>query len=102
MHHLNLDVDLDLFTDQHAAGFERLIPGQAPLAAQDRGVGAEAEAVVAPGIFAAAGLLDVERHRMSRAANREVPRHAITISADALDASALEDHLRELFSVEEI
>src|SRR2546423_4353874 len=50
---LHVDLDLDLVADQDAAGLQRLIPLQTPLAAVDLGRGVGAGALAAPRIFAA-------------------------------------------------
>jgi RNA polymerase sigma factor (sigma-70 family) len=57
---LELDLDLELLRHQHAAGLERLVPAQPPVAAAERGLRAEANPIVAPGVFAATCLLDLE------------------------------------------
>ena len=57
-------VIVDVFADQHAAGLESRIPGQAEVLAVDLGGRGEADAGIAPGILAGrAGAFDVEGHR---------------------------------------
>src|SRR5581483_5194354 len=95
------DVDLDFVAHEHAAGLERLVPLEAPLAAADRALRAETEAIVAPRILAGARLLDVEDDLVRLIANREIARDFV-VAARAFDLLALEDHLREFLRVEEV
>ena len=43
LHRLELDRDLDLLADEHAARLERRVPGEAELAAVERGLGGEGD-----------------------------------------------------------
>src|SRR5262245_34025524 len=59
---LQVELDLDAFADEHAAGLERLVPPQTEVLAIDRGLGGERDALVAPRVRASSPVLDLERH----------------------------------------
>src|SRR5207342_378318 len=65
-------VDGNLVADQHAAGFEDGVPGQAEVLAADRGFGAEAGAGVAEGIDGHAVEFGLEGHGAGDALDGEV------------------------------
>src|SRR5260370_39410150 len=52
------DLDLHLLTDEHAAGLQRLVPGENPVVAVDFRRGREADVAVAPGITGCALYLE--------------------------------------------
>src|SRR5579862_4486055 len=59
LHGLDLELDLDLVADQHAARLEHLVPAQAEILAIDRRRRDEAGALVAPRVLGEAAELDV-------------------------------------------
>ena len=61
-HRFELDVHVDTVADQHAAGFERLVPLQTEILSVDGHFGGETDPFVAPGILGPAAVLDLERH----------------------------------------
>src|SRR5690606_26501716 len=69
---LNLNVDLNLITDQNATGFQRLVPGQTPLLAVDLGARFKPGAQVAPGVGDNPGVLHVEDDRLRHATDGQV------------------------------
>src|SRR5512141_1016758 len=75
LHGLELDRDLDLLADEHAARLERGVPDEAELAAVEGRLGGEARALVAPGILARAGKLGVEDDLLLHAVELKVARH---------------------------
>ena len=101
LHGLELDRDLDLLADEHAAGLERGVPDEPEVAAVERGLGGEAGALVAPRVLAGAGELGVEDHLALHAVQLEVARHAVA-RAGLLDPLRAEGELGVLRDVEEV
>ena len=102
LHHLNLDVDLDLLAHEHAARLEHLVPAQAEVAAVDAALETESEALIAPRILAGAARRRFERHLARRSVKRQVAGDLVDAVAGCLDALAGECELRELLRVEEV
>src|SRR5580692_6323245 len=98
----DLDLDVDLFTDEHTARLEGLVPLEAPVRAVDRRPADEAYARVAPGVLAASRLFHVEHGLLGHAVDGEVARHLEVSLAGPFDALALERDRRELLDVEEV
>ena len=68
----DVEVQLDPLGDEHAAGLERGVPGQAPVLAVDGGAALEADAQVAEGVTGRAGLLELDRDRLGDALDGQV------------------------------
>src|SRR6476469_7338696 len=68
----DVELQLDLLGDQHAAGLERGVPGQVPVLAVDRGRTLEADAQVAEGVTRRAGGLELEGDRLRDALDGQV------------------------------
>src|SRR5437870_3270565 len=98
---LDLDGQLDLVADDHAAGLQREVPGEPEVLAIDRRSRREAGAQLSPHVLLAAGVVDLENDLAGRAADGEVARDAQAARARLLDALAGEGHVREVLGVEE-
>src|SRR5690606_18822518 len=83
----DLHGDADLVADEHAAGLEGRVPGEAELLAGDLGGGGEADALVAEGVGRRAVVLDREGGGLGHAVDREVAVRGELLAA-ALDAGA--------------
>src|SRR5512140_2413485 len=101
LHGLELDRDLDLLADEHAARLERGVPDEAELAAVEGRLGGEARALVAPRVLARAGELGVQDDLLLHAVELEVARHPVA-RAGLLDPARAEGELRVLRDVEEV
>src|SRR5438128_645462 len=66
---LDLDRDLDLVADEHAAGLEELVPRQAEVLAVDRRRGGEAGAIAPPRILDPTRGFDLDDDRLRGAAD---------------------------------
>src|SRR6266567_8031905 len=69
---LDLQLDRDLLSDEHTAGLERLVPGDAPVLAVDLGLGRESRFLVPERVGHEPEVAHPERHRASHATDREV------------------------------
>src|SRR5262245_18819925 len=70
-HAFHFELDVDAIADQHAARLEHLVPLETEVLAVEGGLRDEADALVAPGIFGATAVLDVERDWAGHVADRE-------------------------------
>src|SRR5690349_23275966 len=86
---LRVDRDLDVVADEHTTRLERDVPRETKFAALDLRGGAERGLLVPPRIAGAALILDIQRHRTRNPGDREIARHAETVTA-ALHLRALE------------
>src|SRR4051812_40189149 len=68
---LHLELDVDSVAHEHAAGLQRLVPLQPEVLPIDRGLGGEADALVAPGILGPAAVVNVQTHLASDAPDRQ-------------------------------
>src|SRR5579863_9021836 len=87
---LRFEGEVDVFADQEAAGFEGRVPGKAEVLAIDFGRGGDADAGVAPGVFAGSGGAFYRKSdRLGDAVDSEVAGNGIFGLALALDAGGL-------------
>src|SRR5690606_22314974 len=100
-HRLDLDLDLHLVADQHAARHERLVPVQAVLLAVDARPRGERHALAAPRILDASAILHVEHHGLGVAAHGQLTVHSVVLPL-ALHLRALEADRRVRLHVEEV
>ena len=90
---LDVEGDVDVFADQDAAGLEGRVPAQAEVLAVDLGGGGEADAGVAPGVFAGrAGAFDGEGDGLGDAMEGQVAGDGVVAFALALDRGGFEGH----------
>ena len=68
----DVELELDLVRDEHAAGLERGVPGEAPVLAVDGDVTLEADPDVAERVLSGAGLLEDDRDRLGGALDGQV------------------------------
>src|ERR1700682_1552875 len=101
-HRLDLDLDVDARPDQEAPGLQRLVVGQAEVAAVDVRAGREAGALAAPGVLGAALALHLEHHLAGRPGDGQVARDAHPVVAQVLDLAAAEGEVRVLLHIEEV
>src|SRR5690348_13436681 len=99
---LDVDGDPDVVADEHAAGFERLVPGEAEVAAVDHAREAEAGALAAPRIASPAFGRDVEGDGLGHAVDGDVARQPVAAVAGLHDPGAPERDGRKAFDVEEV
>src|SRR5579863_9988922 len=99
---LQLQLELHAIADQHATGLECLVPLQTEVLAVESAPRREADPFVAPGVLAAAAVLDVERDRTRDVADGQLAGQAVTLRADLLDPRTAEPDLGEMLDVEEI
>src|SRR5207245_1960271 len=69
---LNLNCDLDLIPNGHAASFQQLIPDQSEISPVDLATGAESNALATPGILGLTFEAHIERNRPRHSADREI------------------------------
>src|SRR3954451_9166817 len=97
-----VEEDLDLLADEHAAGLEGLVPVEAEVRALDLADDLETDAGVAPRILVNA-LRDALEDDLARgAANRQVTGDAVGLLVELLDAGGPERQLRVVLDVEEV
>src|SRR6476659_11485172 len=68
----DVELELDLLGDEHAAGLEGGVVGQAPVLAVDGGAALEADAQVAERVACGAGGLEVDRDGVGDALDGQV------------------------------
>src|ERR671918_1127664 len=98
---LEVDLELDLLAHQDAAGVERHIPVEAPVAAIDRARQRATDFAVAGGIDAVAAVLVVELDLVGDALDREIGDDLVAISLLS-DLLGLEDYRGVVLDIEEI
>jgi hypothetical protein len=99
---LHLELDLHAIAHQHTAGLERLVPLEAEVLAVEGPLRGEADPFVAPGVLAAAAVLDVERDLAVDVADGQLAGQAVEFRAELLDPGAAEPDLGEVLDVEEV
>src|SRR3954471_6838426 len=97
-----VDDELDLVADDNAAGLEREVPLEAPLFAAHFGLGAEADAGVAPRGSLRSEVLTLERDRAGHAADSEITVQDEFAVAVVFDVGRRERRVPVLFGVEEV
>src|SRR5262245_24135387 len=102
LHQFGVDRDLHVVADEDAAGLKHLVPLEAVVAPPDLRRRAEAAALAAPRIAAAALGRDVERHLAGHVADREIPYQLELVTVHAGDPRAAEGDVGEIVDVEEI
>src|SRR5687767_8898843 len=91
---LDVDLDLDVFADHHAAGLERSVVGEAEVFAIDRAADGRARTYAAPRIFERRRRsFDRQRDGFGHAFERQVTGNFVTIFAVLRDLGRLERHL---------
>src|SRR4051812_1477922 len=89
-HSLELEGDGDVFAQEHAAGLERGVVGEAEVLAVDLGLRGRAGLVVAVRVLAEAAEVELERDRLGDALDGQV---AVDEEVAALSAHAGRDEL---------
>src|SRR5690606_37204827 len=97
----DLHGDADLVADEHTAGLEGRLPGEAELLAGDLGAGGETDAFVAEGVGGRTVVLDREGGGLGHAVDGEVAEDGELLAA-ALDAGADEGPGRLVLGVPEV
>src|ERR1700730_3525498 len=87
---LEVDLELDIVTEQEAAGLESLVPGQVVVLSVQLGLGGEAHAAVAPWVLALATEAGVKRDLLAFAADGHITDHLEVRRGLTLDSLALE------------
>src|SRR6478672_10520363 len=98
----DVELELDLLADEHAAGLERGVPGQAPVLAVDGGRALEADAQVAEGVTGRAGGLELDGDRLGDALHGQVAGDQPGGGVLALDLGRDEGDLLVVVGVEEV
>src|SRR5918996_4145488 len=98
---LEVDLELDLLAHQDAAGVERHIPVEAPVAAIDRARQRATDLAIAGGIDAPAAVLVVELDLVGDALDGEIADDLVAVSPLS-DLLGLEDHRGVVLDIEEI
>src|SRR3954464_15143565 len=88
-----VEEDLDLLADEHAAGLEGLVPVEAEVAALDLADDLEADAGVAPRVLVDALRDALEHDFLGGAADREVTGDPVGLLVELLDVGGLEAQL---------
>src|SRR5690606_35138623 len=99
---LALDLDRDLLADEHAAGLQGDVPGQAEVLTVDLGLRGEAEDVGAERAAPRALELDVEVDRAGHILDRQLTGEHKRVPAVRLDAGAPVREGRVLLDVQEV
>src|SRR6185295_10498518 len=102
LHGLDLGLDLDFVPDEHTAGLERLVPGQAEVLPIDRGLRRERGADVAPRVLRLAVLFDAKHHLARDAPDRQIADHIDLVTRSCPHALADETQFWMLRDVEEV
>src|SRR6478736_1555748 len=76
---LDVEVELDLLRDEHAAALEGHVPLEAPVLAVDLALGGEAGAGAAPRVAADAVELELELDRDRGALDREIAEELVVV-----------------------
>src|SRR5438552_9322752 len=98
---LHGELDADLLADDHAAGLERLVPGQAPVLPVQLGRGREAHSVLPPRRSRGPLEVDSEGDGPGHVPNGQVSLYLPGVRALRLDPGAAELDERELLGVDE-
>ncbi|GAA3082170.1 hypothetical protein GCM10020254_28190 [Streptomyces goshikiensis] len=98
----DVEGQLHLVADHHAAGLQRGVPGQAPVGAQDLGGALEADALVAVDVGGGAVEFQVDGERPRDALDRQVTGDAVRVAAQLVRPGGAEAHQREGLGVEEV
>ena len=97
----DVELQLDLLGDEHAAGLERGVPGEAPVLAVDGDLALEAHAEVAERVLSGAGLLEHDGDGLAGVLDGQVTGDG-PLGAVALDLGRGEGDGREGRGVEEV
>src|SRR5450755_797501 len=101
-HGLQLELDLDAIAHQQAARLEDLVPLEAEVLAVEGALRGESDPFVAPGVLAAAAVLDVERDLAADVADGQLSGQTVERRAELLDPRAAEPDLGKVLDVEEV
>src|SRR4051812_3210455 len=93
LHRREVEEDLDLLADEHAAGLQRLVPVEAEVAALDLADDLEPDAGVAPRVLVDALRNALEDDLAGGAADREVTGDPVGLLVELLDLGGLEGQL---------
>src|SRR5439155_9565002 len=99
---LHVELDAHFLSDEHAAGLERKVPGEAPVLAVDFGGRAERDPLIAHRRGAGALELDLERDRTGDLAHGEVAGQRPGAGRTFLDTGGPERDVRVAVDVEEV
>src|SRR5687767_9180503 len=102
LHRLHIDRDPDVVAHENAARLERLVPGEAELAAVDRGRGAERQSLTAPRVASATFVGRLENDFPRDVPDRQLSDEAVSVTLDPLDTRAPKRDGRVLLDLEEI
>jgi hypothetical protein len=101
-HELGIDGKVNVLTDEHATGLQRLVPGEAKLGPVEAPFGRDTNPVATEWVWNDIGELGLECHRARRATDREIAGDFIRIPDSVLDIGALKDHLRIILGIEKV
>src|SRR5437660_4464483 len=97
-----VDLNIDIFADQHAATLKRCVPVEAPFFAVQLCFGAQTRNLHTPGIFPLTVVFCIESHRLRYAAHRQIAEYLVLIATRVLDLRALKGEHRVMLRIEEI
>src|SRR3954471_16173737 len=102
LHSGDVELELDLLADEHAALVEREVPREVPVATVDGRAALEAGAEVAPRVVGGAGELELHGDGVGLVVDGEVADEGVDVVLDLRDLGAGEGDRRELLDVEEV
>src|SRR5579875_1800718 len=97
-----VNLDIDIFTDQGTSGFQGYVPGQAPVFTVDRGSGAQTGTLLTVGIFCLAIILSLEDNRLRDTMHGEIAIDLVLVVTSRLNLCTLEGNGGILLNIEEI